>query len=85
MAMAAGTEGSSGTGGAPPTGGTSTSTAAAAGAAAPSTTMSAECTIESLQKEIEHLKNRIKEERFKLQDKTIGQVCFNNFPINKWL
>ena len=87
MAMAAGTEGSSGTGGAPPTGGTSssTSTAAAAGAAAPSTTMSAECTIESLQKEIEHLKNRIKEERFKLQDKTIGQVCFNNVTINKGL
>ena len=31
------------------------------------------------------IEEKIKEERFKLQDKTIGQVCFNNVPINKGL
>ena len=38
------------------------------------TAASPECSIESLQKEIEHLKSRIKEERYKLCDRTIGQV-----------
>ena len=60
MAMAAG-DGTSGSGGAPPGAGDTAST-------------NPECTIETLQKEIEHLKKRITEERSKLQDKTIGQV-----------